>query len=75
MSRSANPRVKIMDIAFFLLALIAAAALIEHMAWMRHTFNADLTDLLDEPEEIEHAVSNDVSTGVAKVEADVKKAL
>jgi len=60
-----------MDIAFFCIALIAAAALIEHMAWMRHMFNSDLTELIDEPEHIEDAVSGEAE----KIETDVKKAV
>jgi len=57
-----------MDIAFFCIALISAVAVIEHMAWMRHTFNSDLTDLLDEPEEIAATADADVSKVVAEAD-------
>ncbi len=59
-----------MVIAFFVLALILAAATLEHLAWIRRAHN-DLLDLVDEPQEIEHEVSSEV----AKVETEVKKAV
>lgn len=57
--------------AFFILTLIVAAALIEHLAWIRRAFPSDVTDLIDEPDHAETAVAAEA----VKVEDAIKKAV